>query len=845
MSKTSLSVLLVIALATEPTTKAHPQGQQTNGSPDVPAAQKQPLLFVSHISENYVSVIDPAVNRVIARIKTGKGTTAVAISPLQDYGYVTDFLSNDVTVFDQRTGNTIGTVRVGEHPSHLMLTPDARYLLISHESNDGLWFMDTRTDSIVKKLPEGYGPFCESKAGENIYQSSIFTPFVFVIDPATQSIEKRIPVGGRPMECAMSPDRRFLYVANASLNEIDKVDVIADSVIGRIPNIHTPRGISISPDGKFGYVADVIGSTLSIVDLSNSSVVKTIRVGAGPIGIALDAEGKYAYVGCQSGGCVSVVDTRTGTLVRTISVDPQPISVNFVCAYAPPFDSLCIIRTYPFDSLNTILIDNLCRKKVVMIGDAYHEHGAFMRLVTGLLNRWVDTLEAEQKEGARAASAIDGSAVPHKLMLFLENDSEHLDLHLRSIRNADAALWLSSMLKLETEWGHLIGGTSVDVVEFAADLNRIIDRVARLNAKDSTHPYDFQIVGPEGVPPYKPFDRGQTRDTAQLRKKYLEFERTKFNWFAHERDQISSNGIWKALTEHPGYKGVVFYGTAHLMRGLQNKADAGGRACGIDTANDYFLVHFLDVYFGRDSVAVFSSKRALGADESGIAEYAHNGEMVDYNISCTLVPWGPSPLEIIPSRTVLTAFRELVRDCEKEGNEHGRMFGRAYATRLYLQLKRSNLNNGIATRPLLDSIRVHMRDTSAVTAANRDVLLDSLIAAYDGVSSIDSLQNWISIRASDSLLYNEMLNLVIMNIPGADPMYDFWNPIPIHLPLDTAMHAFVLAHNRDLVEYFLVNLLWIGTPDEKTHALAKLTMLTGQSYQTAEEWSKWWRGRYR
>jgi hypothetical protein len=197
----------------------------------------------------------------------------------------------------------------------------------------------------------------------------------------------------------------------------------------------------------------------------------------------------------------------------------------------------------------------------------------------------------------------------------------------------------------------------------------------------------------------------------------------------------------------------------------------------------------------------------------------------------------------MPSRTVLAAFRELVDESEKERNEHGRIFGRAYSTRLYLQLKRSGLNDRKSSRLLLDSIRAHLRDTSAAAAAWRDVRFDSLIASYDCISTIDSLQNWLTIQAIDSSLYNEMLNLVIMNIPGADSVHH--SHAPLHLPLDTTMHAFIRAHNRDLVEYFLVNLLWIGTSVEKTRALAKLATLTDRSYRSAEEWSEWWRSRYR
>jgi hypothetical protein len=454
----------------------------------------------------------------------------------------------------------------------------------------------------------------------------------------------------------------------------------------------------------------------------------------------------------------------------------------------------------------------------------------------------VDALEAQQADRKLPAGDEQTSAIPQKLLLFVEPDSEVFNLQQRSTRSGDLTPWLAYLIKLETVWGHLIGGTSVDNVEYAAALNLIADRVARLNAAYPAHPYDFQIVCPEAMPPYKPFDRGQTRDTAEIRKKYLEFGRTKFNYFAHDRDRLSSSAVRKSMLEHPDYKGVIFYGTAHLLRGIHDKSPLGGKEFGIDTAYDYYLAHFLDQDFGRDSVAVFTSQQEPTMDEARVDQFVHGPDSPDYVIMTPLIPPGPSPLEIMPSRTVLNALRQLVQDCEKEGTEHGRMFSRAFSTKLYLQLKRSTLNNQPSTRIMLDSIHVHTRDTSAAAAAKKDILLDSLISAYDGIASIDSIHNWFGILAADSSFYDEMLNLVIKNMPGADTVTALRGPL--RLPLDTAARAFLHTHLTDRIEYFLVNMLWIGTPDEKTRARAKLIALTGQSYQTAEEWSIWWRSRY-
>lgn len=286
------------------------------------------MVYVSHASLDYVSVLDPATNRVVRKIKAGKGTVGVELSPQLDHGYVANFNSNDVTVFDAKTGDTIATVSAGEHPSMLLLTADARYLLIAHQSQDGLWFLDTHTNTVVKKLGEGTGYLCRDRLGKKIYQSQIFTPFVFVIDPETQTIQERINVGGRPLDCALTPDQRHLYVANYNLNEVEQIDTRTDSVVGRIQNVSNARGIAVTPDRKYAYVTNVQASTVTVIDLASATVVKAIPVGTMPVSIVMIPDGRHAYVACQGNASVFVIDTKTMNIIDSIVVGSNPITVQ-------------------------------------------------------------------------------------------------------------------------------------------------------------------------------------------------------------------------------------------------------------------------------------------------------------------------------------------------------------------------------------------------------------------------------------------------------------------------------------------------------------------------------------
>ncbi len=289
---------------------------------------KSGLVYISHVTLDYVTVLDPETNRFIGRIKSGNGPCCVDLMSAGDRGYIANYRSNDVTVFDRKTGKTIATVPAGEHPSHLSLTTDSRFLLIGHESSDGLWFLDTRTNQITKKLSEGTGILCRLDHGKKIYQSQIFIPYVFVIDPETQIVTKRINVGGRPLDLAFSPDQKHLYIANYDLNELEGIDTETDSVVVRIPHVSNARGIAVTRDARFAFVTNVESSTVTVVDLSSAEIAKVIPVGAMPTSIALRTDGKLAYVSCQGSASVFVIDTQTQEIVRSIVVESNPIQVQ-------------------------------------------------------------------------------------------------------------------------------------------------------------------------------------------------------------------------------------------------------------------------------------------------------------------------------------------------------------------------------------------------------------------------------------------------------------------------------------------------------------------------------------
>ena len=284
------------------------------------------LAYISHITQHIVSVLNTMSDSIIGIIPSGYGSCGIAFS--KDRGYIANFNSNNVTVFNKKNNKLIVNVPAGIQPSFVFVTNDDKYVLITHQSNDGLWVMAAKDNQIVNRIPGVTGMPVYDPINNKIYISAIFTPVVIVMNPSDQSIIKRIDVGGRPLDIALTPDGKFLYLANFNLNEVEKIDTQTDSVVSRIAKVDSCRGIAVTPDGKYVYTTNVVSGYVTIIDCQNDRIHKTIYVGRMPTSITMDKYNNCAYVSNQGESSISVIDLKKQKVIKTIPVADNPIRIQ-------------------------------------------------------------------------------------------------------------------------------------------------------------------------------------------------------------------------------------------------------------------------------------------------------------------------------------------------------------------------------------------------------------------------------------------------------------------------------------------------------------------------------------
>ena len=115
-----------------------------------------------------------------------------------------------------------------------------------------------------------------------------------------------------PLEIAISPDGRLLYVLCQDSDEIRVVDATSDKVLKSIPVGRVPRGIVLSRNGDRLYVTNAWSDTVSVIDTMSLEVIETLSAGFEPSGVVVDPNGSALYVANRLSNDVSVIDLKTG-----------------------------------------------------------------------------------------------------------------------------------------------------------------------------------------------------------------------------------------------------------------------------------------------------------------------------------------------------------------------------------------------------------------------------------------------------------------------------------------------------------------------------------------------------
>jgi YVTN family beta-propeller protein len=205
-------------------------------------------------------------------------------SKVREKLYITNAQGDDITVVDVATNQVIRTIKVGTHPHGIAVPASQNVIFVTIETAPGqLLWLDPVSDKIIRRMP--VGPFPNQLAvtpdGKLAY-IPVADGNWEIVDTQAAKIIDRIHTGGRPHNTLCSPDGKRMYLAPMAKSAQDNprmvfiVDAASREIIGKLRFSDAIRPIALSRDEKRFYanIDNLIG--LEVADVPERKLIQRI-----------------------------------------------------------------------------------------------------------------------------------------------------------------------------------------------------------------------------------------------------------------------------------------------------------------------------------------------------------------------------------------------------------------------------------------------------------------------------------------------------------------------------------------------------------------------------------------
>ncbi len=268
-------------------------------------------LYVANAGSYDVSIVDTQTGKEIKRLSAARGTWGTAVSPDKKRIYVTNNLSHFVP-FRTPSRSEVTVINAERDVIHdRIMIPETNLVQGIDVSPDGEFALTTmvRTKNLVPmtRVMQGWvmtnmlGVLWKDGRVDQLPLDELDDGFA---DPTDVRITPNgkyayVTGGGIDAVAVIDLDKMKAILNGASEDERKNVfpnhlGISTEFVLKRIGVGTGPRGLTISPDGRFVYVADALDDAISVIDTASQERVRVFDLG-GPKEVTIVREGERIF----------------------------------------------------------------------------------------------------------------------------------------------------------------------------------------------------------------------------------------------------------------------------------------------------------------------------------------------------------------------------------------------------------------------------------------------------------------------------------------------------------------------------------------------------------------------
>jgi YVTN family beta-propeller protein len=279
---------------------------------------------------NTLAGFDAATGEVLGVVPIGRRPIGVTAPHGTGKVYSADERSNQLSVLSKDSFTIVKQIPTGaaSFPHHVMASPNGKLVYFGRYNTNTVGVVDTTIDEMTAVWPASSNPLAKTHAvwitndGKDLYATNEVANSVSKLDAGTGELLWELPVGSRPSEVLVTPDRKTAYVTVRNENKVKVLDVSGEtpSVVGETVIGVQPDTMQITNDGTTLVVGLRAIPQMALMDTETLEVRPVTFAGYGISGHEwLSANGKFTYIALESmdstkPGVIAVVENDSAEI---------------------------------------------------------------------------------------------------------------------------------------------------------------------------------------------------------------------------------------------------------------------------------------------------------------------------------------------------------------------------------------------------------------------------------------------------------------------------------------------------------------------------------------------------
>lgn len=296
------------------------------------------MLVVVNKSDNSVSLINVAEQKIINTLATGNGPHELIVSNDGKWAVSTDFVGGDsLTVFDLSTQKISRTINLEQYPGPhgIAFLNDQERVAFTSGKSQHLVIANIHSGKIedaINTQQQTTHMVAISDKEDFAFTTNIRSNSISKISLATKSLLKQIATEAMPEAINITNDGKQIWYGANEKGLITVIDAQSEVQLAQFEGFSFPYRVLFSHSENVAIVPDFQGHEVRFFDTKTFKELGklTLEEGAGPQGITLHPKLDIAFLSLNLKNKIVAIDITSREIIAEYPTGNNPDGVGFV-----------------------------------------------------------------------------------------------------------------------------------------------------------------------------------------------------------------------------------------------------------------------------------------------------------------------------------------------------------------------------------------------------------------------------------------------------------------------------------------------------------------------------------